>query len=158
MTKKYLIIFIVWICILLQAQTSFTQITTYQFEQIDSLQRTKKKNILVFIHTDWCKYCQLMKNTTLKNEIIINLLNNKFYFIDLNAEEKRNIIFNQHTFKYKPTGTNTGTHDLADQLGNFENKLSYPTLCILNAENEIIFQLPQYINAIDLRAILTRLN
>lgn len=158
MTNKYFYIFIAWACILVQTQTSFAQIKTYTFEQIDSLQRTEKRNIVIFIHTDWCKYCHLMKNTTFKNETVLKLLNDKFYFIDLHAEEKRNIVFNQHTFKYKPTGTNTGTHELADQLGNFENKLSYPTLCILNADNEIIFQYPLYINAIDLKDILTRLN
>ena len=74
---------------------SFSQIKIIQFEQIDSLQRIEKRNVAVFIHTDWCKYCQTMQNTTFKNDSIIKVLNNKFYFIDLNAEEKRNVIFNK---------------------------------------------------------------
>lgn len=156
--KKSLALIIVWACFLLQAQTLFAQIKTYQFEQIDSLQKNEKRIILVFIHTDWCNYCQAMQNTTFKNDSIVRILNDKFYFIDLNAEDKRNIVFNKHTFKYKPTGTNTGANELADQLGTVENNLSYPTLCFLNAENEIIFQHPQYINSTDLKAIFQRLN
>ena len=136
---------------------SFSQIKIIQFEQIDSLQRIEKRNVAVFIHTDWCKYCQTMQNTTFKNDSIIKVLNDKFYFIDLNAEEKRNVIFNNHTFKFKPTGANTGTHELADQLGTVNNKISYPTLCFLNADSEIIFQYNQYINVKDLQLILTRL-
>lgn len=155
--KKYLAILIILGCIFLQTQTSFAQIKTYQFEQIDSLQIIEKKKVVVFIHTEWCKYCQTMQNTTFKNDSIIKALKEKFYFIELNAEEKRNIIFNNHTFKYRPTGTNTGTHELAVQLGTFENNLSYPTLCILNSDTEIIFQYPQYINSIDLKNILNRL-
>jgi thioredoxin-related protein len=158
MRKKNISIFMIWTCILSLAQNSFTQIITYPFEQLDSLQKTEKRNIIVFIHTDWCKYCQLMKNTTLKDDRVIKLLNDKFYFVDLNAEEKRNIVFNRHNFKYKPTGANTGTHELADQLGNFEDKLSYPTLCILNADYEIIFQYPEYMNVKDLKDFLTRLD
>ena len=135
----------------------FSQIRTYHFEQVDSLQKKQKRNVAVFIHTDWCKYCQTMQNTTFKNDSIIKVLNDKFYFIDLNAEEKRNVIFNNHTFKFKPTGANTGTHELADQLGTVNNKISYPTLCFLNADSEIIFQYNQFINSKDLQIILKRL-
>ena len=135
----------------------FSQIRTYHFEQVDSLQKKQKRNVAVFIHTDWCKYCQTMQNTTFKNDSIIKVLNDKFYFIDLNAEKKRNVIFNNHTFKFKPTGANTGTHELADQLGAVNNKISYPTLCFLNADSEIIFQYNQFINSKDLQIILKRL-
>lgn len=156
--KKYVPIIIAWVCLLMQSQTLFAQIRMCQFEQIDSLQKIEKKNIVVFIHTDWCKYCQKMQNTTFKNESIIKLLNNKFYFIALNGEEKRNITFNKHIFKYKPTGTNTGTHELAEQLGTFDTKISFPTLCVLNADFEIVFQYPQFISTIDLKRILSQLN
>ena len=156
--KKALLLIVASIYFLLQAQTVYAQIKTYQFEQIDSLQKIEKRNILIFIHTDWCKYCKMMQNTTFKNDHIIKMLNEKYYFITLNAEEKRTIFFNNHTFNYKPTGTNTGSNELTVQLGTIENKLSFPTLCVLNANNEIIFQYPQYITTTDLKTILTRLN
>lgn len=157
MRLKNLYFLIVWVCVIGQAPFSFAQIKTQQFEQIDSLQKIEKRTIVVFIHTDWCKYCQAMQHTTFKNDSIIQILNNNFYFIELNAEEKRDITFNQHTFKFLPTGANTGTHELATQLGTVNNKTSYPTLCFLNANNEIVFQYDQYINAQDLQDILTRL-
>ena len=156
--KKALLLIVASIYFLLQAQTVYAQIKTYQFEQIDSLQKIEKRNILIFIHTDWCKYCKMMQNTTFKNDHIIKMLNEKYYFITLNAEEKRTIFFNNHTFSYKPTGTNTGSNEITVQLGTIENKLSIPTLCVLNANNEIIFQYPQYITTTDLKTILTRLN
>ncbi len=132
------------------------QLNTYQFEQINSLQKLEKRNVVVFIHTDWCKYCQAMETTTFKNDSIIKLLNTKFYFIDLNAEVKRNINFQNHLFKYKPTGTNTGIHELAEQLGTIEGKVAYPTICILNSDNEIVFQFNQFINSKNLQAVLAR--
>ncbi len=150
-------IFLIWGSIFLLSQIAFSQIKTYQFEQIDSLQKNEQKTIAIFIHTDWCKYCQAMKNITFKNDSIINTLNDHFYFIDLNAEEKRKIVFNNHTFKYKPTGTNTGLHELADQLATIDNKVAYPTLCFLNPDKEIIFQYNQFINSADLQTILIRL-
>lgn len=143
--------------IILLPNISFSQIKTSTFEQLDSLQKIEQRNVLIFIHTDWCKYCQAMKNMTFKNDGIIKELNKAFYFIDLNAEEKQSIVFNGNTFKYKPTGTNTGIHELAKQLVAVDNKVAYPTLCFLNTNNEIIFQYNQFINSTDLEIILTRL-
>ena len=98
-----------------------------------------------------------MQNTTFKNDSIIYKLNTQFYFIDLNAEQKENIVFNGRTFKYKPTGTNTGIHELAEQLATVDNQVAYPTLCFLNSNKEIIFQYNQFINSTDLSTLLTRL-
>lgn len=132
----------------------FSQLQNYSFSELDSLQKTMQKNIVIFIHTDWCKFCQSMKNTTFKNKEIIKLLNEKFWFVDLNAEEKQDIIFNGHTFKYKPTGSNTGIHELAEQLGTVNGKVAYPTFCILNADYEIIFQYDGFLSSSDLLKVL----
>ena len=111
-----------------------------RFDQLDSLQTIKQKKVVVFIHADWCKYCHQMRNTTLDDERVINLLNSHFYFIDLNAESKKVMSYSGETFKYKPSGGNTGVHELAEQLGEIDGKLNYPTISIINYKNEIIFQ------------------
>lgn len=138
-------------------QPTFGQLKAVLFEDIAALQKTNPRPVVVFIHTDWCRYCQGMKNTTFKNDNIVKLLNENFYFLDLNAEEKRNIRFHQKTFKYKPTGNNTGVNELAEQLGSTNGKLSYPALCFLNADNEIIYQHHDFTDAKTLKKILERL-
>lgn len=112
------------------------------------------KKIVFFIHTDWCKYCFKMKETTLKNKHVIQLLNDHFYYISLNAEQKENITFNQQQFKYIPNSTHSGVHELAKALGTINQKISYPTLSILNSSYEIIFQYNQYLEANQLQEIL----
>jgi thioredoxin-related protein len=62
------------------------QLHLAQLEQIESLQTVEKRNVIVFIHTDWCKYCKVMHDKTFKNETVIKLINDKFYFIDFDAE------------------------------------------------------------------------
>ncbi len=136
---------------------SFSQIKHYKFEQIDSLQKIEKKIVVVFIHTNWCRYCEAMKHTTFKNRHIINTLNNNFYFINFDAEEKRNITFNNNTFQYKPTGDQTGINELAEQLGSINGKISFPGICFLNADNQIIYQQNEFLSAKDLEIILTQL-
>lgn len=87
---------------------------TYTFEKIERLQKIEERPIVVFIYTDWCKYCFAMKKNTFTNNKIIEKLNTSFYFIMLDAEYKKDIIFYDHTFRYKPTGLNTGIHELAE--------------------------------------------
>jgi hypothetical protein len=74
--------------------------------------------------------------------------------VQFNAEEKQDIVFNKNIFTYKPTGNNTGIHELAEQLGTVNGKLSYPSCCILNAENEIIFQYDGFLFVNDLLKVL----
>lgn len=137
--------------------TGFCQLQNRSFEAIDSLQQIQKRKIIVFIHTDWCQFCQRMKSTTFKNQEITQKLNSDFYFIDLNAEEKRNILFNNQVFKYQPTGNNVGVHELALQLGTINNQIVYPVLCVLNEKNEIILQYSNYLNATDFKQLLEKL-
>lgn len=141
--------------ILLFTNLCFGQLNKVTFEQIETLQKSEKRNIVVFIHTDWCKFCHRMENTTLQDSTIINLLNNRFYYIDFNAEEKRTIQFNNTDFAYKPTGTNTGIHELAEALATIDNKVSYPSICVLNPQYEIIFQYNYYLKADNLQTILS---
>ena len=136
----------------------FAQLKTVQFEQIDSLQNIQKRKIIVFIHNDWCKFCQVMQSKTLKNAAIIQSLNDNFYFINLNAEEKRTITFKNKTFTFKPTGTNSGINDLAIQLGTFNNQINYPTIAVLNEKYEIIFQQNSFLNTKDFKLLLDKID
>ncbi|KAF2515518.1 thioredoxin family protein [Flavobacterium zhairuonense] len=152
MKKLFLLIFIFGI-----SATGFCQLKSNSFEEIDSLQQIQKRKIIVFIHTDWCQFCQRMKATTFKNKEIIEKLNSEFYFIDFNAEEKRDITFHNQTFKYKPSGNNIGVHELALQLGTINNQIVYPVLCVLNEKNEIILQYNNYLSPKDFKILLEEL-
>jgi thioredoxin-related protein len=152
MKKLVLIIFFLGI-----TSTGFCQLQSRSFEAIDSLQQTQKRKIIVFIHTDWCQFCQRMKNTTFRNPEIRESLNSHFYFVNFNAEEKRDIKFNNRIFKYQPTGNNVGVHELALQLGTINGQIVYPVLCVLNERNEIILQYNNYLNPADFKLVLEKL-
>lgn len=148
---------ICFVCLIYTIPQGFAQFNLIEFEQIASLQKLEHRNIIVFIHTDWCKYCKVMKSKTFKNNEVVNLINEKFYFVDFNAEEKRKINFNNSVFVFKPESAVSGVHELAIQLGTIDSQISYPTICILNYKNEIIFQYNSFLNAKNLIKILEKL-
>ena len=135
---------------------SISQLQKHTFEQVDSLQKIEKRNSVIFIYTDWCKFCHAMEQTALQHEEIVRSLNSNFWFVAFNAEENKPIKFNSHTFKFNSNGYNTGTHELAEQLATFNGKASFPTLCILNDTYEIIFQYDQFMTAEELITVLNQ--
>lgn len=117
---------------------SFGQINKIEFIQIDSLIKINTKPVLVFVHTDWCKYCLAMKQSSLKNKEVIELINKSFYFIEFNAEEKKDIIFKQKVYRYIPNGNNTGTNELTQVLAQKNGEINYPSLVFLNQSLGVI--------------------
>ena len=136
------------------SQMATAQLNQWPLDKMDSLQKSELRPMVVFVHTEWCKYCEAMKNTTLKDEGVVSLLNERFYFFSLDAEHKKDIPIAGRNFKFRATGNNTGLHDLARELAEVDEKVSYPTLCFLNPDFSIAYQHPQYISAAALTAIL----
>ena len=150
--KKLLLIVLV-----LMANESFAQLKTHTFEQAEEMSKANPKPFIIFIYTDWCKFCKTMEHATFKNKAIINKLNQDFYFISFNAEEKRDIIFKKNTFKFKPKGNNSGIHELAAILGDKNGNVVYPTVTILNPDYSIAAQLQSYIGPKELLQILSKI-
>ena len=130
------------------------RLLAYQFEQLDSLMQERPRSVAVFLHTTWCRYCENMKQTTFAHSKVIELLNEQYYFVSFDGESTESIRFNGHLFSYQPTGSRTGTHDLAKALGTINGELTYPGFVLLNSDYEIIFQHNAYLNATEMKAIL----
>jgi len=145
--KKLLIIIVI-----LFANQIFAQLNTHTFEEAEKLSIENPKPFVIFIHTNWCKICKIMENTTFKNKEIIQILNQNFYFISFNAEDKKEIKFNKNTFKFKPKGTNSGIHELAELLSN----QTYPTITILQPDYSIVTQIESFANSKTLLQILEK--
>jgi hypothetical protein len=84
-------------------------------------------------------------------------LKQNFYFIFLDAEEKRDIVFSGRRFKFKPAGIQTGIHELAEQLGTINGQIAYPSLSFLNERNEIIYQQDGFLKPDVLAFLLKRI-
>jgi len=133
------------------------QLKSYQFEEIEGLQLQDVKPVFVFTYTKWCTYCAAMKIKVFNDSKVVELLNKHFYFIWLNAEEERKIIFNKQQFDFKPSGVKTGIHQLAAELATIDKELTFPSFCILNPANEIIYQKRDFTSAKDLVIILSKI-
>lgn len=113
----------------------------YTFEEAVEKSKTEKRKIFIDVYTDWCGWCKVMDKNTFNNPEIAKYLNENFYPVKFNAEQKEDIEFSGTTFKFVESGRR-GYHQLAAALLN--NKLSYPTVVFLDENFAMIQPLPGY--------------
>ncbi len=111
------------------------------FEEAIEKSKAEKRKIFIDVYTDWCGWCKVMDKNTFSEANVAKILNEDFYSVKFNAEQRENVIFNGTTFKFVASG-NSGYHELAAALLN--NKLSYPTVVFLDEEFRMIQPLSGY--------------
>ena len=138
------------ILFLIAAQLTSAQPKSYSFEKALALQATDPRPMVVFIKTDWCKYCKILENTTLKNPETVWLLDEFFYFIPFDAESRDLVSINGGDFRFRPKAIGSGTHELADELADG----IYPTIIVLNPDLTVISKWQSYIDSNRLNSTL----
>lgn len=113
----------------------------YSWEEAVEANKKQPKKILVDVYTDWCGWCKRMDATTFSDQTVKDYLNKHFYAVKFDAEQKEDIVYDGHTFKFQPYGRR-GAHELAIQLLN--GRMSYPSVVYLNESFEIITVSPGY--------------
>jgi thioredoxin-related protein len=111
------------------------------FEQAIKASEKTKKKIFIDVYTDWCGWCKVMDRNTFNDPNVSKILNEDYYPVKFNAEQREDVMFKGQAFKFVASGT-SGYHQLAATLLN--NQLSYPTVVFLDEEFNGITPLAGY--------------
>lgn len=123
------------------AQETATAVKWLTFEEAVQRSKTEKRKIFVDVYTDWCGWCKVMDKKTFSQPAVAKVLNEKYYPVKFNAEQREDVVFKGTTFKFVEYGTR-GTHQLAAALLN--NALSYPSVVFLNEDFAIVHIMKGY--------------
>lgn len=113
-----------------------------QWLSLDDVQvEMKKTQKLVWfdVYTDWCGWCKHMDKTTFSNPNVVKYMNEHFYAVKLDAEQKTDIRFQGKMFNAANPPQNRTPHPFATQL--LQGQMSYPTSVVMEGN----FQNPQII-------------
>lgn len=127
------------------------EVNWVSFEEAIKLNTANPKPILIDVYTDWCGWCKKMDETTYKNKVITEYINENFYAVKMDGEGKDDITFKGHTFKFHPQGKK-GFHELPATL--MDGKLSYPSTIFLNKKQQLLQNVPGYLSAKRMEQIL----
>ncbi|MEO1258073.1 MAG: DUF255 domain-containing protein [Bacteroidota bacterium] len=116
-------------------------------EAIAANEKTGKK-IFIDFYTDWCGWCKRMDATTFSDAEVAKYINENFYPVKFDAEQKEDIEFKGTTFKFQKGGRR-GVHMLAAELLN--GRLGYPSYVYLTPTYERILISPGYKKVPDMK-------
>ncbi|MFN7116744.1 MAG: thioredoxin family protein [Saprospiraceae bacterium] len=117
------------------------EIKWYTWDEAIKLSEKKPKKIFVDLYTDWCGWCKKMDKTTFTDPEVAKYMNANFYAVKFNAEQKEDVVYNKHTFKYIASGAR-GVHELAYSL--LDGRLGYPSYVYLDEKQARISISPGY--------------
>ena len=135
---------------------SFAQeVNWLTIEEAQEKSLKKPRPLLIDVYTDWCGWCKRMDKDTYSKKKIADYINENYYPVKFNAEQRDSVRFANHTFKFVAQGKK-GYHELAAALLN--GKMSYPSTVFLTGEFEMIQNIPGYQSEKDMYPILVYLN
>jgi len=110
------------------------EINWMSLDEVQAAMKKQPRKVWIDVYTDWCGWCKHMDKTTFSNPHVIKYMNEHFYAVKLDAEQKADIRFLGKFYAASPTER---THPLATEL--LQGRMSYPTSVVMQ-EN---FQAPQ---------------
>ncbi len=135
----------------------FTAFTFYAFTPVETVEKdkinwmtweeaveankTEPRKIIIDVYTDWCGWCKRMDKATFAQKEVVDYVNEHYYAVKLDAEQKEDIIYEGHTFKFVKNGRR-GYHQLAAAL--LDGKMSYPSVVYMSEQVERILISPGF--------------
>ncbi|MFY7829913.1 MAG: thioredoxin family protein [Flectobacillus sp.] len=149
--KKF---FLVLLCFLsahfthAQDNASKPKINWMTLEQAFQAIQKEPRKIVIDVYTGWCGWCKVMDQKTFTDPKVIEFINQKYYAVKLDAEQKEDITIGTQKFVWQ-----NGYNQAGVQL--LQGKMSFPTIVYLDEKFNMIQPVPGYQDALQFHQIIT---
>ncbi len=128
------------------------QIRWLSWEDAMKLHQQAPRKVLVNIYKEQCGWCNYMDRTTYREAHLAKYINQNFYAVKLNAEQRDPIEFRDRTYKYVRSD-GRGYHELAASMTS--GGLGTPGIVFLNEDLEVIQPISGYKDPDNFEKIIT---
>ncbi|MDA8692646.1 DUF255 domain-containing protein [Saprospiraceae bacterium] len=123
------------------------------WEEAQEIHSVTEKKFFIDIYTDWCKWCDKMEKSTLSEPSIVKYINENYYAVRFDAEDKNEIIFKDKVFKPIKSFGKRPTHELAIEI--MSGNIGYPTIVFIDENLKVIQPIQGYQDVKTFKMIMT---
>lgn len=134
------------------SQGSNDEIRWLTMDEVQTAMKKEPRKVFVDVYTDWCGWCKVMDKKTFSNKNVARYINEKFYAVKFNAEQKDSVRFMGKMYGFV---SDYRANQLAVEL--LRGQLSYPTSVILEENFQNPQPVPGYLDVPTIQTILTYL-
>ena len=110
------------------------QVNWMSWEEMIEAQEKEARPVFIDVYTDWCGWCKVMDRETFAKAEVYEVLNQDYYSVKFDAEQRGDIEVGDKTYSYVGQGRR-GYHELAATILN--GQLSYPTVVFLDEKSRV---------------------
>lgn len=141
------------ICCLFLLIFGSAQVKWMTIEQALKAQKENPKKILIDFYADWCGPCKIMDKKTYGHPVIAEILNQNYYPVKFNAEEKKAVQIFGRTFSNPDTEHKKGKNSL-HEFTQYMNVGAVPSTVFLDEKGGPITILQGELSARELEPYL----
>lgn len=151
MMKRMMIVLLLGLG-LIQWTAAQEKVKWYSIDEAIRLTTQEPRVLVIDVYTDWCGWCKRMDLSTFSDPAVVEMLNEHFYPVKLDAEGREDIVIGDRTYKFVQSG-NSGYHEVAAILT--QGRLSYPTISYVDDQGRLLRVEPGYKTPAQLMQFLT---